>query len=313
MIISASRRTDIPACYSEWFMNRIRDGHVCVRNPFNTGQVTCVELDPEKVDCIVFWTKDAGPIIKHLPELDERGFKYCFQFTVTPYDDRLEPGVRPKKEIEETLIRLSETIGKDKVFWRYDPIILNDDFTVDFHKKQFRRLCEMFAPYISRVTISFLDLYPRLLEKNLRAAARDEMVDLADFIGKMSALFGLEVVTCSEAMDFSRFGIGRGSCIDPKLISRVVGLPLRLKKDPSQRAHCQCYQSVDIGAYNTCLAECIYCYATSRVGRMEAMRQGHDINGELLLGQLKEKERPVTKKTESDKVMQISMWDQIRM
>lgn len=313
MIISASRRTDIPACYSEWFMNRIRDGHVCVRNPFNTGQVTCVELDPEKVDCIVFWTKDAGPIMKHLPELDELGFKYCFQFTVTPYDDRLEPGVRPKKEIEETLIRLSETIGKDKVFWRYDPIILNDDFTVDFHKKQFRRLCEMFAPYISRVTISFLDLYPRLLEKNLRAATRDEMVDLADFIGKMSALFGLEVVTCSEAMDFSRFGIGRGSCIDPKLISRVVGLPLRLKKDPSQRAHCQCYQSVDIGAYNTCLAECIYCYATSRVGRMEAMRQGHDINGELLLGQLKEKERPVTKKTESDKVMQISMWDQIRM
>ena len=312
MIISASRRTDIPACYSDWFMNRVRDGHVCVRNPFQTSQVTCVELDPEKVDCIVFWTKDAGPMIKHLPELDERGFKYCFQFTVTPYDDRLEPGVSPKKEIEETLIRLSEAIGKEKVFWRYDPIILNDDLTVDFHKKQFRRLCELFAPYVSRVTNSFLDLYPRLLEKNLRAATREEMLDLADFIGKMAALFGLEVVTCSEAMDFSRFGIGRGSCIDPKLISKVVGLPLKIPKDPSQRAHCQCYQSVDIGAYNTCQAECIYCYATSRVGRMEAMRQGHDIKGELLLGALKDSERPVFKKTESNKVMQISMWDQLK-
>lgn len=311
MIISASRRTDIPACYSDWFMNRIREGHVCVRNPFQTSQVTCVELDPQKVDCIVFWTKDPGPMMKYLPELSERGFQYCFQFTVTPYDDRLELGVRPKAEIEETLIELSKRIGKEKVLWRYDPIILNDDLTVEYHQKQFLRLCKTFAPYVSRVTISFLDLYPRLLEKNLRAATRDEMVRLADFIGRTTEQFSLDAVTCSEAMDFSKLGIGRGSCIDPKVISKIVGLPLKIPKDPSQRAHCQCYQSIDIGAYNTCQAECIYCYATSRVGRQEAMRQGYDVNGELLLGTLKENERPSFKKTESNKIMQISMWDQL--
>lgn len=311
MIISASRRTDIPACYSDWFMNRIREGHVCVRNPFQTSQVTCVELDPQKVDCIVFWTKDPGPMMKYLPELSERGFQYCFQFTVTPYDDRLEPGVRPKAEIEETLIELSKKIGRERVLWRYDPIIFSDEMTVDWHKKQFLRLCEKFAPYVSRVTISFLDLYPRLLEKNLRAATRDEMVRMADIIGRTAFYYGLEAVTCSEAMDFSKLGIGRGSCIDPKVISKIVGLPLKIPKDPSQRAHCQCYQSIDIGAYNTCQAECIYCYATSRVGRLEAMRQGHDVNGELLLGALKENERPSFKKTESNKIMQISMWDQL--
>ena len=311
MIISASRRTDIPACYSDWFMNRIREGHVCVRNPFQTSQVTCVELDPQKVDCIVFWTKDPGPMMKYLPELSERGFQYCFQFTVTPYDDRLEPGVRPKAEIEETLIELSKRIGRERVLWRYDPIIFSDQMTVDWHKKQFLRLCEKFAPYVSRVTISFLDLYPRLLEKNLRAATRDEMVRMADAIGRTAFYYGLEAVTCSEAMDFSKLGIGRGSCIDPKVISKIVRLPLKIPKDPSQRAHCQCYQSIDIGAYNTCQAECIYCYATSRVGRLEAMRQGHDRNGELLLGALKENERPSFKKTESNKIMQISMWDQL--
>ncbi|MBQ6686887.1 MAG: DUF1848 domain-containing protein [Firmicutes bacterium] len=311
MIISASRRTDIPACYSDWFMNRIREGHVCVRNPFQTSQVTCVELDPQKVDCIVFWTKDPGPMMKYLPELSERGFQYCFQFTVTPYNNRLEPGVRPKAEIEETLIELSKRIGRERVLWRYDPIIFSDQMTVEWHKKQFLRLCEKFAPYVSRVTISFLDLYPRLLEKNLLAATRDEMVRTADAIGRTAFYYGLEAVTCSEAMDFSKLGIGRGSCIDPKVISKIVGLPLRIPKDPSQRAHCQCYQSVDIGAYNTCQAECIYWYATSRVGRQEAMRQGHDANGELLLGTLKENERPSFKKTESNKIMQISMWDHL--
>ncbi|MBQ8589865.1 MAG: DUF1848 domain-containing protein [Firmicutes bacterium] len=309
MIISASRRTDIPACYSDWFMNRIRDGHVCVRNPFQTSQVTCVDLDPAAVDCIVFWTKDAEPMMKHLPELKERGFEFCFQFTVTPYDERLEPGVRNKAEIEDTLIRLSQQIGKERVLWRYDPIIFNEEMTVKWHKKEFLRLCQKFAPYVSRATISFLDLYPRLLEKKLRAASHDEMMRLSDFIGRTAALYGLEVVTCSEAMDLSRFGIGRGSCIDPKVISKIVGLPMKVPKDPSQRAHCQCYQSVDIGAYNTCQAECIYCYATSRVGRLEAARQGHDVNGELLLGSLKVNERPVKKKMESNKVMQISMWD----
>ena len=311
MIISASRRTDIPAHYSQWFMNRIRAGNVCVRNPFNTGQVTCVDLDPSTVDCIVFWTKDAGPMMEHLPELDRRGYQYCFQFTVTPYDERLEPGIPPKHIIEDTFIALSKQIGKDKVLWRYDPIILNEELTVDYHKEQFLRLCEKFSPYTNRVTISFLDLYPRLLEQNLRAATREEMIQLAEFIGSTARFYGLEAVTCSEAMDLKRYGIGRGSCIDPKVISKILGLPVKLVKDPSQRAHCECYRSVDIGAYNTCKAECIYCYATSRVGRVEAQRQGHDENGPLLLGELRNGEVPSKKKGESDKVMQISMWDKI--
>ena len=128
MIISASRRTDIPAFYGEWFINRLKAGEVLVRNPMNTKQVTRVYLSPDKVDCIVFWTKNPSDFIKYLPEIDSMGYKYYFLFTLTSYDKSVEVNVDKKMNIIDIFKRLTDTIGKEKVIWRYDPIVLTSVF-----------------------------------------------------------------------------------------------------------------------------------------------------------------------------------------
>ncbi|MFQ8600525.1 MAG: DUF1848 family protein [Oscillospiraceae bacterium] len=162
MILSASRRTDIPAHYADWFWNRIEAGSVLVRNPVNPRQISRISLDPALVDCIVFWSKDPAPLLATLPALAERGYPYLFQFTLTPYGPSLEKNLRPKREILHTFRCLSRMIGPERVHWRYDPVLLNDTCTPDWHKAAFASLCRALSGYTRACTISFLDGYGKL-------------------------------------------------------------------------------------------------------------------------------------------------------
>ncbi|MCI8360750.1 MAG: DUF1848 domain-containing protein, partial [Clostridiales bacterium] len=157
MILSVSRRTDIPCCYPEWFLNRLRAGYVLVPNPFRPRQVSRIVLSPETVDCIVFWTKDPAPLMAYLPEIDRMGYKYCFQFTLTGYSGDIEKGLRPKKEIVETFRQLSRQTGRQRIQWRYDPILPRDGWTAERHLDVFAGLCRRLGEWTRGITVSFVD------------------------------------------------------------------------------------------------------------------------------------------------------------
>lgn len=282
MILSASRRTDIPCYYSEWFMKRLRDGFTYIRNPMNHAQVSRVPLSPALVDCIVFWTKDAENMLPHLDELDRMGYRYYFQFTLTPYDQTIEKNLRRKAEIERTFIELSKRIGRERVIWRYDPILLNETISIDFHMAQFRRLCENLALYTERVIISFIDVYAKLKTPLIREILPEEMEKLSFFIGKTAKEAGLIAEACCERTDLSRWGIRGARCIDSGLIERICGVPFEIPPDKNQRSGCGCVQSIDIGAYNTCVNGCIYCYANNRPETAYRRFREHDPKSPIL-------------------------------
>lgn len=290
MILSASRRTDIPCYFSEWLLSRLKAGYVLVRNPMNHKQLSKIPLSPETVDCIVFWTKDAANILPYLGTIDSMGYRYYFQFTLTPYDKTIEKNLRDKTDIENTFIELSQTIGKEKVLWRYDPILLNDRLTVSYHEEQFARLCDKLHPYTESVTISFVDIYKKLKTNLVRETTDDEMARLSAFIGKTARVYGLTAKACCEKADLSIYGIQRASCIDREVIERICGYPLKASVDKNQREGCGCMESVDIGAYNTCINGCIYCYANWNILSARRRFASHNPKGELLIGMVGEGE-----------------------
>lgn len=307
MILSVSRRTDIPCHYPDWFMNRIRAGFVLTRNSMNHGQITRIPLTPDEVDCIVFWTKDPAPMLPWLDELDARGYRYYFQFTLTPYDRTVERSLRPKEEIEETFRLLSRRLGRHRVVWRYDPILMTDEIDLAYHKAQFSRMCASLAPYTDTVVISFVDPYARRKNPPYRPPTHAEEEELADFIGKTAAASGRKAAACCEAGDYGRFGIGRSSCIDPARIAKICGHDLRLKPDKNQRPGCGCVQSVDIGTYNTCRSGCVYCYATHSPGSASRRRARYDPAGEMLCDAPDGTERITEMKNVSSCTGQISL------
>lgn len=305
MILSASRRTDIPCYYTPWFINRIRAGYALMRNPMNHAQLSKVPLGPDVVDCIVFWTKDARNMLPYLDELDRLGYNYYFQFTLTPYGREIEPGLRPKCEIEDTFISLSNRIGSNRLVWRYDPVIFNGTFDVHYHKEQFERMCGKLAPYTDTVIFSFADLYSKLRTPLIRAATAEEIDEFSAFVGKMTHTYGIRAETCCEAVDLTAYGIGQAHCIDPKRIESICGSPLEVHADKNQRPGCGCCESIDIGAYNTCMNGCIYCYANNSAAVAEKNWRTHDPKSELLIGGVSEHEKITERKVRSQRAQNI--------
>lgn len=291
MILSASRRTDIPCYYSEWFINRLKEGYVLTRNPMNHSQVSKIELSPDIIDCIVFWTKDAKNIMPYLKILESMKYNYCFQFTITPYGRNIEKNLREKAEIEDTFIALSNAIGKDRVSWRYDPIILNEDLTINYHKDKFERLCDKLYKNTGSVTISFVDLYKKLKTNIVRTICEIEMAELGEFIGQTAKKYGLTAKACCEKMDLTAFGIEKASCIDCTVIEKICGYKLDIKTDKNQRENCGCAESIDVGTYNTCKNGCVYCYANHCENSVEANMKMHNSNSEMLNDALKAGEK----------------------
>lgn len=275
MIISASRRSDIPRFHHEWFMERIRAGFCEYANPVDPWRRVRVSLRPEDVDVIVFWSKDPAPLLPHIRELGERGYRYYFHFTVNGYPPFLEPGVRPLPQITVTFARLADAVSPERVIWRYDPIILSDATDVDYHRKQFEWLAGQLRGYTRRVTVSLFHDYRRAGAALRRAAGRasvslhlgcpEVVVDalLRDLAGIARAA-GLDVRSCGLSRDLTFLGVRPGKCIDDELIASVFGIRVKGRKDPGQRPTCRCVESRDIGTYGTCLHGCTYCYARGR-------------------------------------------------
>lgn len=308
MIVSASRRTDIPCYYWEWFINRLQAGFVLTRNPRNPGQISRLSLNPELVDCFVFWTKDAKNTFPYLKLMDEMGYKYYFQFTLTPYDLTIEENLADKAAIEDTFIQLSQRIGKERVLWRYDPIVLNDFLSVDYHKEQFTRLCQTLAPFTSRVTISFVETYRKLKTPLIRGITDEEKAELAGFIGKTAQAYGLTALACCEKTDLTPYGIGRAGCIDKEVLEQVCGCSLDISPDQNQRSGCGCAESIDIGVYNTCPNGCVYCYANDSPAAALEGYNSHRPDGGILCGLIGEGEQIRDKKCKSNKRRQLSLF-----
>ena len=292
MIISASRRSDIPAFYGEWFIRRLQAGEVLVRNPMQPKQVSRISLSPDAVDAIVFWTKNPANFLSRLPEIDSLGYAYYFLFTLTPYDAVLESGLMDKRFIIDVFKRLSCLIGSEKVVWRYDPVILTDVYTPDWHAASFRQLADELSGYTRRCIISFFDDYRKVRTRMRHIGSI--MPDKA-LMGELAGMFaddadrnGIALLTCSEDIDLSHLGIMHSRCIDSDLVEHISGRRLTVrKKDSRQRKACGCIESRDIGRYNTCTHGCLYCYAVSSHIQACVAHQNCDPHSPLLCDALK--------------------------
>lgn len=310
MILSVSRRTDIPAFYGDWFINRLREGYVYVRNPFNYHQVSKILLSPENVDCIVFWTKDAEAFWKHLDEIDKRGYKYYFQYTITPYNKNIESRLRDKFDIINNFKRLSNRLGKDRVLWRYDPILFTDEIDFSYHIEQFQRIASLIAEYTQSVTISFLDDYSKSGKAVgvMHSPSEDQMLEIFKKFVDISTMYNLKIKTCAEIIEFVK-GIEKASCIDKTLIENLLGMPIDAKKDKGQRRECLCIESVDIGEYDTCKHLCKYCYANGSEKKIMNKCSQHDAQSPLLIGQVLENDIIKERYLPSIKKLQKSFFD----
>ena len=263
MIVSASRRTDIPAFYSEWFFKRLKEGLVQVKNPMNPKQIRLVSLKPEDVDCFVFWSKNPLPMVEKLDLLKDYGF--YFQFTLNGYGEDIEAGLPSPEKRAETMKRLCEKAGKERIVWRYDPILITEKYSTEFHRDMFGRLAEKLCGCFDGCVISFVDRYgknsKRFDENGIRELTCEEMRSVAESFADTGKEYGFKISTCAEKAELELYGIGHSSCIDAQRIQRIVGHEVNAATDKNQREGCRCAVSVDIGAYDTCKHRCVYCYA----------------------------------------------------
>ena len=302
MILSISRRTDIPAFYTPWLLQRLREGFVLVRNPMNYHQVSRVSLAPEVVDGIVFWSKNPAPLLPHLPGI---GAKYPFylQYTLTGYGKDIEPCLPSVEARLDTLRQVAEQFGADKVVWRYDPVLLTEKYNLAWHRANFDRLAAALAGKVDTCVFSLLDMYPKI-EKNLcrqqvRTCTAEETAELAAHFARTAAANGIRLQSCAEAVDLAQYGISHGSCVDGERLSRLCGYELNAKKDKNQRAECGCLESIDLGQYNTCRHGCLYCYANFNEKSVQTLSARHDPASPLLIGQPEPTDKVTERKMKS--------------
>ncbi|MCM1189652.1 MAG: DUF1848 domain-containing protein [bacterium] len=308
MIISASRRTDIPAFFSEWFINRIEAQYACVRNPMNIRQISKINLAPDIVDCIVFWSKNPKPIIGKLDALND--YMYYFQFTLNAYDRDYETNLPSLDERIQTFQTLSELIGRQRVIWRYDPIILNDRYSVSWHSAKFEYIANQLCNYTEKVTVSFIDLYTKISscarEKNICELSYAQKNTVAKNLSEIAHSHHLKIDTCAEAIDLSAYDIDHAHCIDDKLIAGLLGCSIDVSKDKNQRLECGCAVSIDLGLYNTCQNGCVYCYANHSADVRKRNLEAYDPNSPLLCSQITEADKITERKVKRLRNMQLS-------
>ncbi len=307
MIINTGQRTDIPAFYSEWFMNRIREGYVMVRNPFYPEQVTRYRLDPAVVDVLAFCTKDPGPMIPHLDEIS--GFRQFWFVTVTPYGRDIEENVPDKELVIDSFRAVSEKVGSGAMSWRYDPVFISEKYPVEFHIEAFERMAAELEGYTHQAVISFIDLYEKTKRNfpEVRRVTRDEEEQLAEAFALSGRKHGMTIRGCYERQELSRFGLDMTGCMTKEILEEAAGTRLDIPKKKWARPECGCVMGNDIGAYNTCAHFCRYCYANyDRKAVMDNMKK-HDPASPFLIGG----PMPVDKVTEAKQTSWVN--DQISM
>jgi hypothetical protein len=271
MIISASRRTDIPAFHSEWFFRRLREGFVLMKNNAKDERYHRVPLTPDVVDCIVFRTKNPAPMLPRLGEL--RDYNHLFNITMNPYGREMESALPRLVDRIETFKRLASEVGTLRMVWRYDPVMISSKYDLDFHGRAFEYLCRELAPHSYKCMIGFIInhrfIEGRMAPMAIRRRAQGDMLAVGELFGKIAARFGQRIETCATEVSLDGFGITRGACVDREQIEAVVGYSFDKVREGYLRPHCRCMESVDIGHYSTCGNGCAYCYATVSAPRLD--------------------------------------------
>ena len=261
MIIQTGNRTDIPAFYTQWFNNRLREGFVLARNPFNPVSVTRYRLDPSVVDLIVFCTKNPGPMLRQGDwDLLNKYHQYWF-VTITPYGKDIEPNVPEKAAVMESFRSLSRIVGADCMCWRYDPILIDNTWTAERHIREFSAMCQKLEGSTHTCVISFIDLYEKVRRNYPEAKT-------VPFETQMSSITGAD---CS-------------GCMTQETFESAIGQNINLPPNPNNRKECSCYITNDIGQYNTCGHLCRYCYANADAGTVRRNMRMHDPKSPLLVG-----------------------------
>jgi hypothetical protein len=296
MIISASRRTDIPAFYAQWFIKRIRAGYCTVPNPFNSRQISRISLLPEDVDVIVFWTRNPRPLLPYLDELGQRGFRYYFQYTLLGYPAQIDPHSPPRAAVISTFRELAARIGPQRIIWRYDPIMFSKVTGVQYHAENYAHLAAALKGATHRSVVSLMDIYAKtrrriaqlnqdgLAISEYQGAPSQPFDDLMNAFAQAAHQNELSIHSCAEELDLTVYGIQPGKCIDDQYIEATFGLQVDHRKDPGQRKACGCVVSKDIGIYDSCLFGCPYCYATGSFERARQNHAQHDPASPSLLG-----------------------------
>lgn len=312
MILSVSRRTDIPAFYSDWFINRLREEVVMVRNPMNYHSISKIDLSPNVVDCIVFWSKNPKPLFKYLDEIEDK-YKFYFQYTINAYENDMEPYLPSLDERLESFIYLSNKYGKEKVIWRYDPIIMTPKYNLEWHISRFDYIASKLKNYTNDCVFSFLDVYDKnrnnLSKLEIQEMTHDLMIEIAQKLKPIADKHGIELRTCSEDIDLVDLGIKKSCCIDPNLISKMVDCRIKAVKDKNQRGSCGCVESIDIGQYNTCKHGCVYCYANYSQESVKTNCLKHNKNSKLLLGEIEKEDKIHEREVKSLKDLQTSFFN----
>ncbi len=291
MIINTGQRTDIPAFYAEWFANRLREGVVCVRNPYDPKQVSRYRLNPSLVDVIGFCTKNPAPMFPYMDLLKDYG-QYWF-VTITPYGRDIEPNVPDKHRLLEDFRRLSDWVGIDSVGWRYDPIFLSERYSVDYHLRAFEQMAASLDGYTRTAVISYIDLYPKV-RKNFpeaREVSKEQRLELGKSLIGIASSHGMTVKPCAEGDELSAFGADCSGCMKISDYEKAIGRRLSAPKKKGARTECACYLSCDIGAYNTCKHLCRYCYANAQPAKVLARSRLHDPTSPFLIGNYEEGDR----------------------
>ncbi len=286
MIINVSARTDIPAFYSDWFFKRLEEGYVNYRNPYYGDQIHKVSLLKEDVTCFIFCSKNPKPFIKYIDRLNE--YNYLFHYSLTSYSTDIEKNVPKGMDRVNTFIELSDKIGKEKLVWRYDPIIITDKYTVEYHCIMFEKLAALLHKHTNRVIISFVDLYKKVA-KNMsdinHLITVDEMKTIGAVFSKISKKYNLIISTCAEEIDFTKYGFSNITCISHNDISSITGNFVYPVEYSNQRKNCKCVKSIDIGQYNTCMHFCKYCYANDDINVVKGNYENHIKDSNILIGE----------------------------
>ena len=287
MIINTGSRTDIPAFFSKWFLNRIDEGFVCTRNPYN-DDIYRYPLDSKIIDCLCFCTKNPKPLVKNLDKLKD--FNQFWFVTITPYDSDIEVNVPSFKKVIKSFKELSETLGINKVSWRYDPIFITEKYNLDFHIERFEELACELSDYTNDCTISFIDLYQKVLRNfpEAKEVTTEEQLIIGENFSKIAKNYDIQMKTCVEGTLLDQFGFDSSGCMTQQVIEKAIGNNLKIPKGKYRIRECNCIFGRDIGAYNTCLHGCKYCYANYSLKLVKRNQKLHNPDSPLLIGNVKD-------------------------
>lgn len=284
MVLNVSGRTDIVAFYSKWFLNRLNEGYVDVRNPFNPNLVSRINFDD--VDLILFCTKNPIPIVDKLGDIK---IPYIFHVTITPYKDDIEPNLPSKSKIIEAVKKISTRVGIDNIYVRYDPIFISEKYNIEYHIKAFTKLCSLLKGYVKIIIVSFIDNYKNV-RKNLpylkyRSFTEEDYKLIGENFSKIAKDNNMVVQTCFEERNLTEYGFIIGECMSKELAYKLTGKTY--KKWQARKGNaCNCVELVDIGVYNSCNHLCKYCYANYDESKVKENINNHDINSPLLIGHI---------------------------